>query len=254
MWGFAASPVVHDDLLLVHPGGKGRCYAALSITDGATRWTSGDDPAGYATPVVAKFGGKPLVIGWTPQHIVGIDAVSGQLHWKFPYEVTYGVSIATPIVDKDVIFVSGYWEGSKALRVADEGREVELLWENKRDIRGLMAQPLQRNGLVYLLDRSNGVVCFELETGKTRWNDSHKITPRGRNPQATLVWLGSTDRFAALNSKGELVTGRLTSDGLVEQGRTTLSGETWAHPGYGLGRVIVRDDGQIVSFRTTMDK
>jgi outer membrane protein assembly factor BamB len=251
MWGFAASPVIHEDMVIVHPGGKGNCYVALALKDGSIRWEAGNDPAGYATPMVADFGGKSLVIGWTPQHIVGIDANSGQEYWKYPYEVTYGVSIATPIIYRDIVFVSGYWEGSRALQISQQGKEVNLLWEDKREIRGLMAQPLQREGLAFLLDRSNGIVCFDLKTGKTRWADSHKLTPRGRNPQATLVWLGSTDRFAALNSQGELVVGRLTPDGLVEAGRTTLSGDTWAHPAYGLGRVIVRDDQQIICFRTT---
>ena len=48
----------------------------------------------------------------------------------------------------------------------------------------------------------SGLVCFELATGKIVWTDKHQMTPRGRNPQANLVWLGDTDRAIALNANG----------------------------------------------------
>ena len=43
-----------------------------------------------------------------------------------------------------------------------------------------MAQPLHREGIIYLLDRSNGLTAFELKTGKILWRDGHKLTAAGR--------------------------------------------------------------------------
>lgn len=63
-----------------------------------------------------------------------------------------------------------------------------LAWEDKRNLCGLMSQPLYRDGYAYLLDKRYGLTCFEVKTGKKFWDDGNRMTPKGRNPQATLVW------------------------------------------------------------------
>src|SRR5690606_31282802 len=154
------------------------------LADGSVRWSCLDDTAGYATPVLTRHNDRPLLILWTPTHIRGVDPDAGQPLWAIPYEVTYGVSIADPIVFEDLVFVSGYWEGSKAIRLGDSPRDATLAWEDRRWLRGLMSQPLQRGGVAYLLDKGYGLSCFDLRTGEKKWDDAHQLTPRGRNPQA----------------------------------------------------------------------
>ncbi len=246
-WGFAASPVVWKNSLIIHVGAQpGGCYQALEITTGRELWRSGDDPAGYATPPVIDSPSGPQLLGWTPEHIVGLNPDTGKILWEIPYKVTYGVSIATPIYHDGLVFVAGYWEGSKAVRLGKAPSEAALAWEDKKELRGIMSQPLYRDGLVYLLDKQFGITCFELATGKKLWDDENTLTPRGRNPQASLVWLGDTDRVIALNSEGELVLARFTRAGYQEQSRTKIIGPTWAHPAYAGTRVYARDDEQIV--------
>ncbi|MFM7159017.1 MAG: PQQ-binding-like beta-propeller repeat protein, partial [Planctomycetaceae bacterium] len=91
-WGLSGSPVVYRDLLLVHVGGPGTCLVAFDLETGKERWRGGDDPAGYATPVVIDAPSGPLLICWTPEHIVGHLPDTGKVVWKIPYKITYGVS------------------------------------------------------------------------------------------------------------------------------------------------------------------
>jgi outer membrane protein assembly factor BamB len=246
-WGFAASPVVWRDRVIIHVGAQpGGCFQALDRESGREIWRGGDDPAGYATPqIIAAPAGEQL-LGWTPEHIVGLNLADGSVEWRVPYKVTYGVSIATPIYHDGLVLVAGYWEGSKAIRLGPGRGDAKLEWEDKKDLRGLMSQPLYRDGLVYLLDKQFGITCFELKTGKKLWDDENTLTPRGRNPQASLVWLGDTDRVIALNAEGELVLARFTRDGYQEQSRTKILGFTWAHPAFAGNRVVARSDEEIV--------
>ena len=246
-WGFAASPVVWRDRLIIHVGAvPGGCFQALDLATGHELWRGGEDPAGYATPqIIAGPAGEQL-LGWTPEHIVGLNLNDGRIEWKIPYKVTYGVSIATPVYRDGLVFVAGYWEGSKAIRLGPSRTDAKLVWEDKKDLRGLMSQPLYRGGLVYLLDKQFGITCFELATGKKLWTDENKLTPRGRNPQASLVWLGDGDRALALNAEGELVLASFTRDGYQELNRTKIIGFTWAHPAYAGNRVYARSDEEIV--------
>ena len=160
--------------------------------------------------------------------------------------MTYGTAIATPIFRENIVFVSGYWEGAQAIRLGTKPGDAKLLWKDRRNLRGLMSQPLYRNGYAYLLDKRHGLTCFELKTGKKLWDDDNRMTPKGRNPQATMVWLGRTDRAIILNSDGELILARLTPKGYTEQSRAKIIGNTWAHPAYAWGRVFARSNSELV--------
>ncbi|MCX7411735.1 MAG: PQQ-like beta-propeller repeat protein [Planctomycetales bacterium] len=246
-WGFAGSPVVYGDWLILQPGGeKDSGVVAIERLTGKEVWRSLPDEAGYSTPIIIRAHDQDELVCWTPSHIRGLEARTGKLLWSFPYEITYGVSIAKPIAHDGMIFVAGYWHGSKAIRLGDTPTNAELAWEENKFLRGLMSQPLYRDGHVYLLDKQYGLTCFELQTGKKRWDDANQTTPRGRNPQATLVWLGDTDRAIILNEEGELILTRLNPEGHHEQSRTKIIGPTWAHPAFAGTRVFARSDTELI--------
>ena len=150
-----------------------------------------------------------------------------------------------PIFHRGIVVVSNYWEGVQALRLGDKLSSASLAWEDRRNLRSLMCQPLHRGDHGYLLDKRHGLTCFELSTGKKVWDDGNRMTPKGRNPQATMVWLGDTDRAVVLNSDGELLMVRLSPKGYQEISRTRVIGSTWAHPAYAWGCVYVRNDDTI---------
>jgi formylglycine-generating enzyme required for sulfatase activity/outer membrane protein assembly factor BamB len=246
-WGFAAAPVIFEELLIVHVGAEpDGCLLALNRQTGKEVWRSLPDPAGYATPIVIESHGAPQLVCWTPQAARGVHPRTGQPLWTIPFEVTYGTSIATPIFQEGMVLVSSYYEGSKAIRLGPAPTDAAVVWQDRRQLRGLMAQPLYRAGDGYLLDKQHGLTCFELATGKKVWDDGNRLTPKGRNPQATLVWLGTTDRALALNAEGDLVLVRLSPAGYQELARANIIGATWAHPAYAGGQVYARSDQELV--------
>lgn len=254
-WGLAASTVIVDNLVILQPGVRPNgCLVALDRETGREMWRASTDPAGYATPILIEHAGGKQLICWTPENVIAVQPHDGKILWSIPYKVTYGVAIATPIFAEGIIFVSGYWEGSKAIRLGDKPNEAELLWENERELRGLMSQPLYRQGHVYSLDKTLGLTCFELASGRKLWDDGNQLTPRDRNPQASLVWLGDDDRAIALNANGELVLFRLRPSGYVEESRTKIIGPTWAHPAYADNAVFARDDNELVCAELPVDE
>jgi outer membrane protein assembly factor BamB len=248
-WGYSSSPLIDGPRVVIHAGiPQGGCYVAYDRVTGQEIWRAGNDSLGYGTPIQIEHAGTRQLIGWTPEHIISLSPSDGRENWRIPYKVTYGVSIATPLFRDGIVLVCGYWEGSKAIRLGAQASEATLLWEENRYLRGLMAPPLYRDRHVYLLDKQHGIVCFELATGKKVWTDENRLTPRDRNPQASLVWLGASDRVLALNASGELVHARFTPEKYEELGRIKLVGETWAHPAFAGHSVYARDDSQLVRF------
>ena len=247
IWGLSASPVVFESSLIVHAGADpDGCLVAFDLKTGQERWRSLPDGAGYSTPILIEQAGKPQLVAWTPRNVRGLDPASGKLLWTIPFEVNYGTSIADPIFHEGLVLVSSYYDGTQAIRVTGAAELPELVWHDHRNLRGLMSQPLYRDGHAYLIDKRHGLTCFEMATGKKVWDDDNRMTPKGRNPQATLVWLRDQDRAIALNSDGELILVRLNPRGYVEESRTRIIGETWAHPAYAGNCVYARSDTEII--------
>lgn len=247
LWGLSASPVMFDSLVIVHPGAEpDGCFIAFDTQSGDEIWRSLPDAAGYATPLLIEHDGTRQLVAWTPTNVRGLEPATGKLLWTVPFEVNYGTSIADPIFHEGLVLVSSYYEGSKAIRVTDGSTEPEVIWHDERNLRGLMSQPLYREGYAYLIDKRAGLTCFEFATGKKIWDDDNRMTPKGRNPQATMVWLNDEDRAIVLNSDGELILVRLNPAGYVEESRTKIIDTTWAHPAYAGNCVYARDDSEIV--------
>lgn len=244
-WGFAASPVIDGDRVIAHVGARPNgSVIAFDRRTGKEVWRSLPDDAGYCTPVLIEpKSGRQLVV-WTPENVHGLDPETGKRLWSVPHKETYGVSIASPIYRDGILFITGYWEGAKTIRLGAKPTDAELLWQDRKHLRGLMAQPLYRDGHVYTFDKGYGLTCFELKSGKKLWDDENQLTPRGRNPHASVVRLGDTDRVLALNSAGELVLARLTPKGYDEQSRAkVLTGRVWGHPAFAGRHMFAKADG-----------
>lgn len=248
LWGFAAAPFIYENLVLFQLGAKDGLLYALDKNTGKVAWKSIDDhPAGYCPPVLIEHpSGKPMLIQWTPFHIVGLDPATGQVHWKAPYEIQNEVSVAPPFYRDNLLVVSGYWKGAKAYKLGPAMGDVSLAWENEHEVRGLMNQAIYRDGHAFLLDRQLGVVCFDVKTGKKAWDDGHKLAPRARHPQVVIVSLDGTDGVLALNSDGELIHARMNKQGYEEFWRTPIIDKTWAHFAFHGDLLIARSDTQLV--------
>ena len=250
-WGFAASPVIDGPRVLLHVGAQpDGSVLALDKVSGKPLWRGGPDPAGYCTPEIITHAGTRQLIAWGPERIQSLDPETGAVFWTYPYKITYGVSIAQPAYLDGHLLVSGYWHGTKALRLGPKPTEVSLAWENEQNMCGLMAAPLIKDGVIYLLDKSTGLQAIEFKSGRILWSDANTLTPKDRNPQMSLVWLRESEGLASLlNSNGELVHVRLKPSGFEELGRHQIIGKTWAHPAFSGSRVLARSDTELVAWR-----
>lgn len=249
-WGFAASPYIWKDMVLFHVGAKpDGSVVALDLATGKVRWRGGSDAAGYCTPVVFEAPGGSQLVQWGPQHVESLSPDDGKSLWRFPYKITYGVSIAQPIFHEGILLVSGYWHGARALKLGPDPGVAALAWSDEKFLCGLMSQPLHKDGFVYLLTKAEGVVCFKLSDGSVRWKDGHQLTPKDRNPQMSLVWADKKNDIACgLNAVGELVFARFTPEKMEELCRHQIIGKTWAHPAFTKNCVFARSDTELVAW------
>jgi outer membrane protein assembly factor BamB len=245
-WGHACSPLIDGDRLVVQVGGQPEsCLVALDAATGKEIWHSLPDRPGYCSVVLVPTGRGLLLAYWTPEHVVGLEPETGKVRWKVPFEgISYDVAISDVVFADGVLLASNYWSGSKAVRLNEDGDRPEVAWQGKQ-LSLLMSTPLVRGGHVYALDRHRGLMCLEMRTGKVLWQDEH-VTPRGTNPQASLVWAGRSATALILNERGELVVAELKPQGCRTMAWVPILGRTWAHPAYAEGCIFARNDEEIV--------
>lgn len=246
-WGHACSPFIDGNRVLVQVGGQPDAgLVALDIATGKEVWRSLGDRPGYSTPIIIEGKGWRQLAHFLPEHVVGLDPETGKELWRIKHEaIDYDVAISDAVWHDGVLLNGDYWKGSRAITLDEEGKNPKELWKGKQ-VSLLMSTPLWRDGHVYALDRFRGLKCIELKSGTIKWQDEH-VTPRGRNPHASLVWVG--ERALIFNEKCELILAKLTPERYEELSKVKVplkSGFTWAHPAYAEGCIFARDNAEIV--------
>lgn len=181
-WGFASSPIIHRDMVIVQCDVLGESFlAAFGIDDGRELWrTRRDDVPTWSSPTVHPQGDRDLLIvnGW--KHIGGYDATTGRGLWR----LTGGgdLPVPTPVVAHGLVFITNSHGGQSpiyAIRLDARGdislaqgsrSNEHVAWSVGRG--GAYIQtPLVYGDYLYSC-RDNGVMsCYRAKTGEQLYRE-----------------------------------------------------------------------------------
>jgi outer membrane protein assembly factor BamB len=238
-FGVAMSPVVVDDVVIVHAGGIGNgAVLALDVASGTTKWAwKGDGPA-YASPIVADFGGTRQIVTQSQRHVVGLSLADGRLLWEIPFTTEYEQNSITPVVVNDILIYGGINKPTTAVRIGSAGGKWQIgpVWQNA-DLPMYMSSPVESGGYLFgLTHRSRGqFFCLDPRIGKTMW------TTKGREGE-NAAFLAAGPLVMAMTTEGELVVMRSNPKAFEAVKRYTLAeSPVWAHPALVAGGIVVKD-------------
>jgi outer membrane protein assembly factor BamB len=263
-WGVAASPLVEGDLVIVQIGGEdGACLVAFDRNTGQERWRALDDPPSYSSPIVTKQTGRRVLICWTGARVVGLDPSSGKLYWEYPFPPKSFIrAIATPVVEGDRLFLSGFFDGSLMLRFGIEKTGVEKIWQRRgpdefhtEALHTNISTCLLMDEHVYGVDSYGELRCLNARTGERIW-ESLEATPKRR--WSNIFFVRNGEKVWMFNECGELIISTLSPAGFQEIGRAKLiaptklqlperrEGVCWSHPAFAYRHVFARNDSELV--------
>ena len=264
IWGIAASPVIYEGLLIVQISGEGACLAAFDHRTGEERWRALDDQASYSTPIIIEQAGRQVLVAWTGDNIVGLDPASGQVHWQYafpPKQMT--ISIASPVVAEDRLFVTSFFDGSLMLKLSPDQLSATKIWqrvgasEQKTDgLHSTITTPLIVGEQIYGIDSYGEFRCLDAASGERIWVDQ-TVVPRARWGTVHLPPHG--DNVCIFNERGDLLLTSLSPEGVTIHGRAHLieptrdqlnkrGGVVWSHPAYANRHIFVRNDEELACF------
>jgi len=185
-WGYASSPVIYKDKIIVQCDIPKTPYiTVLDLKTGNEIWKTsrGDEVSTWCTPAIYSKDGKTQVIANGYNHICGYEFETGKEIWK----LTNGgdAPAPTPVIANDLIYLnSAHGKFSPVFAVkpsakgditlaSDSTKNESIAWSVKRG-GAYMQTPLIYDGYLYNLQVNGQLTCFDALTGEVKYKESLK--------------------------------------------------------------------------------
>jgi outer membrane protein assembly factor BamB len=182
IWGNASSPVLYGDLAILWCGpGERQVLVAVNKADGTTVWEHAEpggksgldnEPANWvgswATPLIARVGGRDELILGVPEKVKGFDPKTGRELWSCS---GLGKLVYTsPVLSADgvVVAMSGYGSPALAVKACGDGdvTATRRLWHHTRPNPQRIGSPVIVGDHLYILNEQGQAQCLDVHTGK----------------------------------------------------------------------------------------
>jgi len=247
-WALAESVVIDGDQLICCPFGEKGSVVALDKKTGDTIWAADPvrDKAGYATPTIAEFGGRRIVLTMTSKALVGVDADAGKLLFRHEHITKYDVNALKPLYANGHVFISsGYRSGSEMVKLSAAGGKItaEQVWASK-DMDNHHGGVILWDGYIYGARSSGKWVCFDWRTGETKYSE------RGVGKGSVTLADGLLYILSENGGKVGLVKPTPEGHEIISQFKIPPGGEgkSWAHPVVCGGRLYIRHGDFLFAF------
>lgn len=244
-WGFASSPLVVDDLVIVAASGR---LAAYDLSTGAPRWVKTEGGVSYSSPHLLTIGGVTQIVFLNNTGATGVAPTDGRVLWKHSWP---GAAMLQPDLTADggVLVTTGDMAGGigvRRLAVANGsgGWTAEEVWTSK-GLKPYFNDFVAHKGHAFGFDGSI-LACIDLQDGKRKWKG-------GRYGHGQLLLLADQDLLLVLSEEGELALVAAVPGQFTEIARLqAVEGKTWNHPALAGDILLVRNDREMVAFRLSL--
>jgi outer membrane protein assembly factor BamB len=243
-WGFASSPLVIEDVVVVAAAGR---LVAYDLATGDQAWLGPDGGDGYSSPHLLEIDGTAQVLLMSAAGVTSVLPTDGSVLWE--HSGPGGTPIVQParIAGGDTLV--SFSEGTGLTRIAvargPDGWTSEGRWTSLR-LKPYFNDFVVHEGHAFGFD-GRVLACIELEGGERRWKG-------GRYGHGQLVLLAEQDLLLVVSEEGELALVAATADQFHEAARVpAIEGKTWNHPVLVGDTLLARNDREMVAFRMTRE-
>ncbi|MBC8164670.1 MAG: PQQ-binding-like beta-propeller repeat protein [Bryobacteraceae bacterium] len=243
-WGFASSPVLFEDTVVVQADVKKDGFlATFAAADGRELWRvprSEVSTSSWATPAVVRSGGRTQVVANGYPWIAGYDFQSGKELWRL--RGGGDVPIPTPFLASGIIFVanahgnkSPLWairpEAMGDISVAEGAQKsAGVIWSHERN-GSYLQTPVAFGDAVYACTSVGILKAYNTRTGQKIYEErlgkggaftsspvaaDGKVFVTNEDGETFVVRAGETFEVLRVNALGEVVLSTpAISDGLM---------------------------------------
>ena len=239
-WGFAGSPLVVGDVVVIATAGT---LAAYDTATGEPRWFGPKGGGGYSSPHLVKIAGVTQIVLMCGPGAVGVAPADGKLLWQ--HQLSSNARIVQPALTADGDLLVSDGEGGDMHRIAVArgagGWTVEERWASY-GLKPYFSDFVVHGGHAYGFDDGK-IACIEVENGEEKWKG-------GDYGSGQLVLLPDQGVLLVVSEQGELTLVGAAPDRFTELARfPAIKGKTWNHPALAGDVLLVRNAEEMAAFR-----
>jgi outer membrane protein assembly factor BamB len=240
--GFAASPLVWQDLVVLPTGGAGHAVTAFDKKTGRVRWTAESGSVSYQSVTLLELAGQEQLVATANRWLAGLEPKTGKTLWKYSFaehSEPQQTAHVTP-AGKDRLLVN-LQDTSVGLQIAagPAGLEARERFRSPA-FANTLTLPVYHNGTIYGFT-GRFLTALDAESGQIRW----RSRPPGGNGLALV-----DGKLAAIDDQGHLVL--IAADPMeyheIARVKALEKGEL-ASPSFAGGIFFVRNLGEIAAVR-----
>lgn len=244
-WGFASSPLVVDDVVIVAAAGTLVAYEAAT---GTPRWQGPSHGGSYSSPHRATIAGVDQILLLGGPGAISVAPADGSVLWVHAWSpgaiVQPALTADGDILINAIASTGGIGTRRLAVTHASGGWSVQERWTSI-GLKPYYNDFVTHKGHAYGFDGSI-LASIDLETGTRKWKG-------GRYGNGQLVLLADQDLLLVLSEEGELALVSATSDKFTEVARfQVLDAKTWNHPVLVGDVLLVRNGEEMAAFRLSL--
>lgn len=236
-WGFASSPVVINDLVIVAATGK---LVAYDTASGNRRWIGPSGGGSYSSPQLVTINGVTQVLLTSNGRLTSVAVADGKQLWQHEWAAN---TIVQPAVIADGVLVTSQENGIRRLALAQNSGAwtIQERWTSN-GLKPYFNDFVIHKGHAFGFD-GRILSCVDLNDGQRKWKG-------GRYGNGQLVLLPEQDLLLVLSEEGELVLVQATPDQFTELAKVpAIQGKTWNHPVLVGDMLLVRNAEEMAAFR-----
>jgi outer membrane protein assembly factor BamB len=275
-WGFSSNPLLDGDKVICLVGGEGSVVVAFDKDTGKEKWKAlslNSSELGYCPPVIVNAAGKRQLIVWHPESVNSLDPETGKLYWSHPFKVGANMTIPTPRLHGDKLYLTCFYTGSLMLKLSadkDGTPTATELWRSKSrgerpkqtdKLHAVMCTPVLEGDYIYGVCSYGQLRCLRVADGKREWEEM-TATGNYKEPErwANAFIVPQGKRYFLFNEKGDLIIATMTPKAYKELDRAHVLDPTgqlaagfssprkivWSHPAFANRSMYARNDKEIV--------
>lgn len=247
IWGFASSPVFHEDLVILNYGpGLNAFVAAFNKENGDEEWRkeypeqkSGkieDYRGSWSTPVLYKEGERTLMLLTLPKRLWSVDPKTGEEVWWCEGGQRSELYYTSPLVAGDIVIaMCGYGGPAMAVKTGGQGdvTETHQLWRHQSNPQRV-GSGVVVNDHVFILNEPGIAWCLDPKTGEKKWEEREG----GGNSWCSMVH--AAGRLYITNTAGTTAVWEPSTEKLTVLAENKLGEMTPASPAFSDGQIFIR--------------
>ncbi len=236
-WGFASSPLLINDKVVMEVGGtEDRAFMAFNKDNGEIIWSSSKGTSSHDSPLFVTIEGQEQIIFANGRTLYSL-LPEGDTLWT--YTMPFGGATAIPVfIAPNKLFVSAVRNPGFFIVKVEKNKATEVI--NGVSMKNDFSSCVYHDGYIYGFHVA-AVRCISAETGEVKW------TKRGYGKGSLIL---VDNKLLILSDKGKMSIADASPGEYKENcSFQAIEGKSWTAPSYLNGKVFVRNLTEMASYK-----